>query len=167
MATIHFSSGKTREIDSGKLDKFIMDLKGRGIKLMVQRSPDCTLIVPLNSNTMEFIEKKIEEVKPIEVLDGPELEEELETMKAELVDSMEEMEKKKDPEEKQKDQLKEIFDKSNCTHVVADQVIYKQETANKGTRYFPVCSKCGLKQRYVKAASLSEEEIENAMVWAD
>ena len=32
-------------------------------------------------------------------------------------------------------------------------------------RFFPVCKKCGIRQRYVKAADLTDEQKENAKVW--
>jgi hypothetical protein len=32
-------------------------------------------------------------------------------------------------------------------------------------RYFPVCVKCGMRERYVKAESLTDDEKLNAKVW--
>lgn len=163
MATIHFSSGKTREIDADRLDKFIMDLKGRGIKLMVDRKPDCILIVPLNSNTMEFIEE-IPEVKPEPVVEETEVT--LEDLKEELEEAKEEIDSKKDIEEKRKEQMDEMMRKSSCTHPEDQMVIFRHDT-KKGSRFFPVCSFCGKRERYVKAESLSDEVKNAAEIWED
>lgn len=166
--TIHFVSGKTREIDTNKLDKFIIDLKGRGMSLMINRDEEHTLIIPLNSNTMEFIEDIHE---PVEESESPidESDEELpslEDMKKDLEDAVKDMEKKKDPEEKQEDAMKELLAKSNCKHPENLMKIYKQVTS-KGSRYFPICTFCGKRERYVKADSLSDEVKEAAPIWED
>jgi hypothetical protein len=164
--TIHFSSGKEQSISAGKLDKFIMELKGRGIKLMIDRTPERTLIIPLNSSTLEFIEDWNDEVEESDEVVPCTPEEELMSIKADLEDSIKEVEDKKDTEEKQKDKMKELMDKSNCTHPESSRVYYRQDTS-KGSRYFPVCGFCGKRERYVKADSLSDEVKESASLWED
>jgi hypothetical protein len=172
--TIHFSSGKEQDISTGKLDKFIMDLKGRGIKLMIDRTEYRTLIIPLNSSTMEFIEHIVEEPvfktesegTPIGAKEYVDNSEELRILKEELEESMKQVEDKKDVEEKQEDAMKELMEKSNCTHPESKRVFYRQDTA-KGSRYFPVCSFCGKRERYVKADSLEDKVKETALLWED
>jgi hypothetical protein len=167
--TIHFSSGKEQSISAGKLDKFIMDLKGRGIKLMIDRNDDRTLIIPLNSSTLEFI-VDVYDFKEMEQTESdappPEEEDELKQMKEELDAATKEVEDKKDVEEKRDDAMKDIMDKSNCTHPKDKLVYYRQDTS-KGSRYFPVCSFCGKRERYVKAESLSDEVKAAAPLWED
>ena len=73
-------------------------------------------------------------------------------------------------EERKEELLAEMKEKSECKH--EDTEIYFQEvkTGTKNDqkmarRYFPVCNFCGLRERYVKAASLSDEEKANAKQW--
>ena len=172
MATIHFSSGKTKEIDSGKLDKFIIDLKGRGIKMMINRSETETLIVPLNSNTMEFIESPVLPVEEEAVEAGGIIrvdnvkETSLEDLRAELAEAKADVDSKKDIEEKEKEKMDEMMAKSNCKHPAEIMQIYRHDT-KKGSRFFPVCGFCGKRERYVKAESLTEEVKGAAPIWED
>jgi hypothetical protein len=167
MATIHFSSGKTRDIDSGKLDKFVIDLKGRGIKMMVNRGEECTLIVPLNSNTMEFIEEFHEPViidETIEESDEPAPT--LDELAEAIIEAKADVDSKKDKEELEKEKLDEMMAKSSCLHPAEGMITYRHDT-KKGSRFFPVCSFCGKRERYVKADTLSDEEKGAAKIWED
>lgn len=168
-ATIHFSSGKTREIGIKEFNALPVKLNARGIRTMVDRDDERTLMIPLNSSTIEFIEQITEQVKEPEVVVEElvtDKTDELKTMKEELEASMKEVEAKKDVEEKEEDQMKLMMQKSNCTHPEETMVIYRHDTA-KGSRYFPVCSFCGKRERYVKADSLSDEVKEAAKIWED
>lgn len=166
MATIHFTSGKTQEIDTDRFEKFIPELKSRGIRLMLDTNDERSLLIPLNSNTIEFIEKKFEKVeKPEPVEEKPVSDiEALENMKKEIEESKKEVESKKDLEERQKEAMDELMAKSNCTHT--NQSIRVQQTSN-GPRYFPACDFCGKRERFVKADSLTDEQKENAILWED
>lgn len=83
-----------------------------------------------------------------------------------------------DAEEK-KDPLAEMIEKSNCKHESSKLELYRQHTA-KGIRYFPVCSFCGKRERYISEAKIlegayagtpnekwTEDDIVNAKVWVD
>jgi hypothetical protein len=61
--------------------------------------------------------------------------------------------KTEEPEEK--DPLAEMIEKSNCKHEPEKLVLYTQHTA-KGVRYFPVCSFCGKRERYVSEKKIVE-----------
>ena len=155
MSTIHFISGKTQEVTVDDVTKLIDKLKYSGIRMMVDRRESSTLVIPLNSTTIECIEVPAEYIKKEE----PEP-----TVEKITVGDKEEDKPKKSDEEKYQEVMDEMIAKSNCTH--QNQDIYKQETSN-GTRYFPVCSFCGKRERYVKADSLSDEQKENAKEWKD
>ena len=77
---------------------------------------------------------------------------------------MKEVTEKEDPEEKNKRIMDEMMAKSNCTHT--NTAIYRQDTA-KGSRYFPVCTFCGKRERYVKADSLTDDQKANSTLWVD
>lgn len=83
------------------------------------------------------------------------------------------------PEEPKKDPLAEMIAKSNCKHEKEKLELYLQHTA-KGIRYFPVCSFCGKRERYVSESKIvkgeyagtpnehwTEADIVNAKTWLD
>jgi hypothetical protein len=51
--------------------------------------------------------------------------------------------------------MAELTEKSNCKH--ATQELYIQHTA-KGIRYFPICSFCGKRERYVSESKINKGE---------
>jgi hypothetical protein len=93
--------------------------------------------------------------------------------------AVEEVEEKPETAQERNDRLiAEMKLKSDCSnskdHMGHEQLIYYQDVqmrkknAKKGLpsrRYFPVCSFCGLRQKYVKADSLTDEQKENAKLW--
>jgi len=176
MINIHFASGKSREIDETEFSKLPIKLQQRGIRIMIAN--EGRLMIPLNSNTIEFIEESEDEIGNVkEIIEGSgEIEEviepeetavtvdELKGMVEELKQVQIEVDAKKDIEQKQHEAMEEILAKSSCTHDNLD--IYKQATS-KGERYFPVCSFCGKRERYIKADSLSDEQKETAKIWKD
>lgn len=84
-----------------------------------------------------------------------------------------------DPEAPKKDPLEEMIEKSNCKHETEKLELYIQHTA-KGIRYFPVCSFCGKRERYVSESKIvkgeyagtpnghwTEADIVSAKAWTD
>jgi hypothetical protein len=67
-----------------------------------------------------------------------------------------------------------MIEKSNCKHEPEKLDMYMQSTA-KGIRYFPVCSFCGKRERYVSEKKVRDGEIErwtgddidNAKMWIE
>ena len=69
---------------------------------------------------------------------------------------------------KREEFMKDLLAKSNCKH--DETTLYVQHVKVKGKasqRYFPVCSFCGTRMRYVKAADLTDEEKYNAKDWEE
>jgi type IV secretory pathway VirB10-like protein len=81
------------------------------------------------------------------------------------VPEVEETEKKESIHEKEQRLLKEMMARSSCTHEGLE-VLHSQVTT-KGTRFFPVCSFCGHRARYIKKDKLTDEEMANATPWVD
>jgi hypothetical protein len=85
--------------------------------------------------------------------------------------------KKESPQERTERVLAEMTIKANCPgtgHKGHEQVIHFQDvmirrkgakTSLPSRRYFPVCSFCGLRQKYVKAETLSDDVKENATLY--
>ena len=139
--TIHFSSGKTLQITEIEFNNMPIKLNGKGIKTQKTASGH---LIPLNSMTMEYIEHVPEdaEEEPIvpEVKLAPVIKEE----------TAEKPKRKTDEE-----QLAEMTAKSDCKHEPEKLELYIQHTA-KGIRYFPLCSFCGKRERYVSESKIVE-----------
>lgn len=162
-----FSSGKEVEYDYD-WEKLAPKLQLGGMRLF---GPQPGVLIPLNSNTIALIEDTTiyDEVPE-------EHEPEVGDMKTEVTTSEpppeypEEVEKKLSIEEKKEAILNDMKEMSECVHEEHD--IYYQEimagprnNRQAQKRYFPVCAKCGVRERYVKADSLSDEQKENAKKW--
>jgi hypothetical protein len=77
------------------------------------------------------------------------------------------------------DIMAEMTAKSNCKHEPEKMELYIQHTA-KGIRYFPVCSFCGKRDRYVSESKIiageykgtpnekwTEKDITHAKAWIE
>ena len=177
MNTAHMIDGSTIEIPEHRFMKFIQMLTHRGIKSV--RFDDTILIVSQsNIIRIELGEEEDGDVKEEVVV--PEVVEGTESGEGDATEGGEvepEPEKEENPQERTNRILAEMTAKSDCSnsedHLGHEQIIHYQDVAmtKKGKpslpsrRYFPVCSFCGLRQKYVKADSLTDEQKENAKLW--
>ena len=156
---IYFTSGKVveREMDYAETKAMVTRMGGSGIRFYDMRDGRW---IPLNSNTIELIESEnlIVQRKPVPV-----------EMAAELTDredpdatfEQEQLSAPVSREEKADNVMQDIINKSNCKHE-QEKLILSTVGSKKGDRYFYVCSFCGWRGRFVKADSLTPEEIDNA-----
>ena len=184
---IHFVSGKTLEITDKEFRDMPITLTGKGIK--VKRLSSGSL-VPMNSTTMEFIEH-VSEVE-VNILNKPVAKEAMKKTTEAVEVAVEEMgenamgstkartPKEEKPKHKTDEEIMaDMMAKSNCTHPPEKLELYIQHTA-KGIRYFPVCSFCGKRERYVSESKITkveyvgtpnekwtEADIANAKPWID
>jgi hypothetical protein len=177
---IHFSSGKTLEITEAEFSNMSPKLNMKGIK--TQRTVSGHLI-PLNSMTMEYIEhvpeKADSEINNEPVMKEhdfmPDIKKAAEKIEEEMKQQVSEPEKPKTAEEI----MAEMTEKSNCKHEPEKLELYRQHTA-KGIRYFPRCTFCGKRERYVSESKIvdgkyegtvnekwTSEDIANAKDWID
>jgi len=167
---IHFVSGKELQITEDEFQNIAPKLGARGIKCS---KTDDNHLIPLNSTTMEFIEHVPE--KP-EVKMVPK---ETVVVQEDKPEPKEEEPEKKEKPKTQDELLAEMMEKSGCTHPSEKLELYLQKTA-KGDRYFPVCSFCGKRERYVSEKKIlenayagtvnekwTEEDIKNAKIWIE
>ena len=169
---IYFTSGKQLEITEREFLRIAPKLKAGGIRLMTMKAGH---LVPLNSTTMEIIEyvSEPEEESVSDMVDRG-----VRALAAEpvLEEQTVAVEKKGKTQE---ELLAEMKEKSDCKHETHKLELFIQHTA-KGIRYFPVCSFCGKRERYVSeskinkgeyAGSLNEhwtdEHIANAKPWIE
>ncbi len=130
-------------------------------------SPQPGTLIPLNSQTIALIEDTtIYEEVPEEHEET--VEKLIEEEKVEEI--QEDEEKPLSVEEKKEKILAEMAEKQACTH--ENRSIHYQEIMSGPRnnrqvqkRYFPVCDFCGVRERYVAASKLSEDEIANAIKW--
>jgi hypothetical protein len=163
MSIIRFTveNGHTYEVDAD-WNRLIPNLQTRGIRVF---RPIPGVLIPVDKIIL------IEDITPPaeEVIIEPKV-----TEDAEIVEDQTEQADTSEPElsiEERKEQiLKEMAEKSACVHENHD--IYVQEIMSgprnnrkAQKRYFPVCSFCGVRERYVKADTLTDEEKANAKIW--
>jgi hypothetical protein len=165
---IHFSSGKTLNLTKKEFENFAVKLNAKGIKTQYTAEGH---LVPLNSMTMEYIEF----VEMDEDIQYNEFQKEVAAAKAAVT-----TETPKPIEPKTDDEIvADMMAKSNCPHEPDKLELYRQHTA-KGIRYFPVCSFCGKRERYVSESKIvkgdyvgtpnakwTEEDLATAKPWID
>jgi hypothetical protein len=150
-AILHFCSGKSLPITQKEFEQIAPKLQQGGIRLYRTGSKS---LVPLNSNTIELIEY-VDDV-PVE-RPAPQAEPEL---PAEIAPEAEI--KTIDPEpigEPKEDPMEKMIRLSNCKHEPEILELYRQHTA-KGIRYFPVCTVCGKRERYISESKVVKGEYE-------
>jgi hypothetical protein len=130
------------------------------------------VLIPLNSHTIERIEENIDEEPEVEEpteedlafepTDDKPTEREPEPP-VELTE-----EKPKSAQEKQEEMLAYMKEMSSCTHENYEYY-YSESMVGRSKkpvrRYFPVCAKCGVREKFVKAETLTDEEKSNAKEW--
>ena len=148
-AILHFCSGKSLPITQKEFEQIAPKLQQGGIRLYRTGSQS---LVPLNSNTIELIEfvndVPIEKPAPQVKLEQPAEtapEAEIKTIDPEPVVEVEEV-----PKELPMDKMLRL---SNCKHEPEILELYRQHTA-KGIRYFPVCTVCGKRERYISESKV-------------
>jgi hypothetical protein len=167
MPKIYFTSGKTLEITEDEFSRIAPKLQMGGIRLYRTGAGN---LIPLNSTTMELIEKEssdsafTEDVEAITALGGvagpeavkvvketvePKPEPKVEELPSEPVEVKEET-----PEQRNDRLLEEMKEKAMCTHE-GKQKMYFQAT-KAGNRYFPVCEFCGKRERYISVKKIKD-----------
>jgi outer membrane biosynthesis protein TonB len=173
---IRFGSGHTVDISLKEFEDAPIMMANKGAR--VQRFQD-GVMVPFLSPTIECIEPRYAEVE-VEVEESPVVVKKIaQPRPIEL--NMPKMDEAPEPPKKktQQELLEEMTAKSNCKHEPNKLELYRQHTA-KGIRYFPRCSFCGKRERYVSESKIvkgeyagtvnekwTEQDIMDAIDWID
>jgi hypothetical protein len=174
-AILHFCSGKSLPITQKEFEQIAPKLQQGGIRLYRTGSKS---LVPLNSNTIELIEY-VDDV-PVEIIPPKATPEPLPKIEAVEPPEAENKEISEKPiEEPVESPMDKMMRLSNCKHEPEKLELYRQHTA-KGIRYFPLCSYCGKRERYVSESKIvkgeyegtpnerwTAEDIANAKDWID
>jgi hypothetical protein len=171
---IYFASGKVEcaNMTEKECTQMTARMMGSGVRFYDMRDGRW---IPLNSNTIELIDFEIRGLKSKSpVKEDPFSQDAIEgrqtvSLSAPVPDYVNpqatfEAEQAAAPptrEEKAKDILAEIIDRSNCKHE-QEKLCLMTVGSKKGQKFFYTCSYCGWRGRWVKAENLSEEEKANA-----
>jgi hypothetical protein len=156
MIKVNFTSGKSLELEEGEDQKFLRNIKLRGNIRYYETMAGH--LIPLNSQTIELVEimkdptDALIDTLPVEIeVDEEKLNESMETP----VPEMDEMNKQEAPKTKTQDELlEEMRKRSDCNHEGLLQMCVSE--TKQGRRYFPVCSFCGHRMRYVGKQKVAE-----------
>jgi len=80
------------------------------------------------------------------------------------------LENEKSAQERADDMLAYMKEMSECPHEAHDFYYTDSQVGRAKSpvrRYFPVCAKCGVREKFVKKADLTDEQKENAKVWSN
>jgi hypothetical protein len=148
---MNFVSGKELEINEKEFNDIPVTLASKGVKVKRMRSG---AVVPMNSTTIEFIQAIPEESDLVEKEEPMEEHDSTPEIKKAAEEQLDVQIEKPKPKTQQ-EMLDEITAKSNCKHEADKLELYVQHTA-KGKRYFPVCSFCGKRERYISEKKVIE-----------
>jgi len=177
MVTIYFTSGKELSFEYD-WNKLAPKLQLGGLRMF---TPNRGILIPLNSSTIERIEiqedeEDVREKETDRVGEDTHADEspvgqsettgtDREDQPVELVD-----EKPKSAQQKAEEALAYMKEMSECPHE-KHLMYYSESLVGKARkpvrRFFPVCAKCGVREKFVKAESLPEEVKETATLWTD
>lgn len=171
MVVIHFASGKTHEFEydwNNLAPKFQLG----GIRMF--KAPDGSLI-PLNSHTIErieFVETEEEIIADEWTEETVDINDQEAVAVAGVVEEINdadieaEEEKPLTPDQKAALLLEEMKAKSECTHEGTTVYVYSDSSVGKGRkpirRYRTQCTNCGVIGKFIKSATLTDEEKLNA-----
>jgi septal ring factor EnvC (AmiA/AmiB activator) len=180
---IFFTSGKSEQVEITKteFDKTIEKMKMGGVRFLVLPNG---VHVPLNSNTIEYVDPEEHRRVRLQRQDNPTVEQHIDSIKEEIKSTKEELatemgvQDRERPAETQKNEvnsvtgaereaniLKEIIAKSDCAHE-EDKLKLCKSVSKKGERYFWVCSFCTWRSKFIKAESLTQEQKDTAQTFA-
>lgn len=163
MVRIYFTSGKELEFDYDWMQlapKFQLG----GVRMF--KTP-AGVLIPLNSHTIERIEQ-IETEEDIIRDEIAEIEEEIAEIVAKANETTPDKAKKQSAQERADEMLAYMKEMSECPHE-EHEIYYSESTVGKARkpvkRYFPVCKKCGVREKFVKSDLLPEEVKNTAKLW--
>jgi hypothetical protein len=145
-------SSVTAELTKREMENAPTTFLNKGARMMRTKAGDILIFGGTNMSV----------IKPVwgEVEDEVEVAPEVSTGQLIEVDPPKMDEQASPPPVKTVDELKaEMMAKSNCKHEPEKLELYIQHTA-KGIRYFPVCSFCGKRERYVSESKIVEGKYE-------
>ena len=159
MGTVYFVDGRKVELTAKDTKNFMNRLREGGVRFTLTRDSDPQLALIISNCPVAYVELDDSlqtgmgtGEEPPEVLDKPPVRQEDAAKETSV--------------EREKRVLAELLEKSNCAHE-PEKIVYFKVTGKTGTRYFPKCSFCGWRGKFVAAESLSEEVREAAQLYQE
>jgi hypothetical protein len=155
MGIVYFTDGTVTELSRRDTDNFILRMREGGVRMVHTRDTDPMQVLVISSCPVSHVimDYKHTPQPPNPVVDNAPVRQE-DSSPAES------------GQERADKALAELTARSNCRHET-EQIMYCKSESTKGTRYFPVCSFCGWKGKFVPADSLSEEVKMSAVVYQE
>jgi len=159
MGTIYFVDGRKVNLSVKDTRNFMTRLREGGVRFTLTRDHEPQLALIISNCPVAFVE--LDASLQTGMGYSEEVVEVTETAPVRQEDAT-----KETSQEREKRVLAELLEKSNCAHE-PEKIIYFKVTGKTGTRYFPKCSFCGWRGKFVAAESLSEEVREAAQLYQE
>jgi hypothetical protein len=155
MGIVYFTDGTVTELSRRDTDNFVLRMREGGVRMVHTRDTDPQQVLVISSCPVSHV---ILDYKHTPQLPNP------------VVDNAPVKQEDSGPAESGQERaeraLVEMKARSDCQHE-ADKLIYYKIEGSKGTRYFPICSFCGWRGKFVAADTLSEEIKEAALIYQE
>jgi hypothetical protein len=155
MGTVYFTDGTVTELSRRDTDNFVVRMREGGVRMVHTRDTDPMQVLVISACPVSrvILDYKHTPQPPNPVVDNAPVKQE----DSAPVES---------GQEKAERALAELKARSDCQHEPSKILYYKKESS-KGTHYFPMCSFCGWRGKFVAADSLLDEVKEAALVYQE
>ena len=144
MGMVYFTNGRELEMSRKDTDNLANALKEGGVRTFHSRDLDPKQIIVITNCPVSHIVMDYKQLPPVVI----EPEEKAPTKQADSGPA-------ESAQERNERALAEMMARSSCNH--EDKLTYHRIEGKRGTRYFPVCTFCGWKGKFVAAESLTDE----------
>jgi hypothetical protein len=144
MGMVHFVDGRVLELSPRDTTNFMVRLREGGVRMVMTR--DTVPMVALIISNCPVAQVTLDHAFTPQPIITPEEKPPVKT---------EGTEDKQSIVEKEQEILQQIMAKSSCLHE-PEKLMYMKVEGKKGTRYFPVCSFCGWRGKFVASDQLTD-----------
>jgi hypothetical protein len=155
MGVVYFTDGTVTELSRRDTDNFVLRMREGGVRMVHTRDTDPMEVLVISSCPVSRVimdykhtpqpPNVVEEKAPVRQEDsGP----------------------AESGQERSEKAMAELIAKSSCIHE-EDKIMYNKLVGKRGVRYFPVCTFCGWKGKYVSEDSLSDEVKAAALIYQE
>lgn len=152
MGFIHFVDGRTLELSPRDTSNFMTRLREGGVRMVMTRDtdPQVALIISHCPVAQVTLDTAFKPQLPVIV-------------EEKLPEKTPDASTEKSGYEKEQEILQQIIAKGKCVHE-PEKLMYMKLEGKKGTRYYPVCSFCGWRGKFVKEETITAEQRAAAQV---
>jgi len=173
---IYFSgSDVTAELTKAEMENAPVTFSNKGARMMRTKAGDILIFGGTNMSVIKPVWEEVEDPITINTIHDNLVSHREPVLDLPRMDQVQDKPKQKTADEL----MDEMIAKSDCKHEPEKMELYRQNTA-KGIRYFPRCSFCGKRERYVAESKIVEgkyegtpnekwtsDDIANAIQWIE